>query len=75
VGDKKFYKLKDPKNTDKKLIVEIEAKLGRYGSEECLLLLVKDASHLLQIEKLQSEWDQSQMLVSTLSHKQLDPLN
>jgi len=73
-GDKKFYLLDDPKNTDKKLLVEIETKSGRYDGEECLLVLVKDVSHLIKIEKLKGEWEYSQMMVSTLSHEQLTPL-
>jgi len=73
-GDKKCYLVDDPKNTEKKLLVEIETKSGRYDGEECLLVLVKDISHIIKIEKLKSEWDYSQKLFSTLSQDQLNLL-
>jgi len=60
---------------DRKLTLEITVHPRSFEGKTCQLVVVRNVTHVLQHENLRTEFEYIQLLIKTMSHEQLTPLN
>ena len=57
------------------MLFEIQIKPRSFRDQKCSLVVIRNVSHVVRQQKLQAEFEYQQLLVKTMSHEQLTPLN
>ena len=71
-----FGTSEDVKNYDASVnLFEIQIKPRFFNGRSCSLLVIRNISHVVRQQKLQADYEYQQLLVRTMSHEQLTPLN
>jgi len=56
-------------------MVEVVVQPRCFDGKNCNLMVVRDITQVMQYRKLKNEFKYMQLLVRTMSHEQLSPLN
>ena len=56
-------------------MLEIQIIPRRFDNSECSLIVIRNVSYVLRQEKQRLEASHQQLIVQTMSHEQLTPLN